>query len=96
MILGIWDGHDAGAAIVDGNQIKIAVNEERLTRKKLDIGFPYESIKCCIKYLKLKPSDIDIIAISTSDFSKTITQVMPSLKDKYYLFRRRVNYPKKI
>jgi len=30
-VLGIWDGHDAGACIVEGSEIKIAVNEERFT-----------------------------------------------------------------
>jgi len=94
MILGIWDGHDAGAAIVDGNEIKVAVNEERLTGKKLDVGFPTESIKCCLGYLNLKPSDIDIVVTCTSDFSKTLTRVFPSMKDKYYLLRRRKIYPR--
>lgn len=94
MILGIWDGHDAGAAIVDGKEIKVAVNEERLTRRKLDVGFPKESIKCCLDYLKLKPTDIDTIATCTSDFSKTLTRLIPSLKDRYYLLRRRKIYPR--
>ncbi len=94
MILGIWDGHDAGAAIVDGNEIKVAVNEERITRKKLDVGFPTESIKCCLNYLKLRPDDIKTVAACTSDFSKTLTRAFPSLKDKYYLLRRRKVYPK--
>jgi len=94
MILGIWDGHDAGAAIVDGNEIKVAVNEERLTRRKLDVGFPSESIKCCLNYIDLKPADIEKIACCTSDFSKTLTRVFPSMKDRYYLLRRRMIHPR--
>jgi len=94
MILGVWDGHDAGAAVIDGNEIKVAVNEERLTRRKLDVGFPKESIKCCLEYLNLKPENIDTVAACTSDFSKTLTRVFPSMKDKYYLLRRRKSYPK--
>ena len=31
-ILGIWDGHDAGSAIIEDNDIKVAINEERITR----------------------------------------------------------------
>ncbi len=88
-ILGIWDGHDAGACIVSGKEILIAVNEERLTKRKLDVGFPYHSIKLCLNYLKLKPTDIGVIALSTSDFAKTLTRYLPSLKEKYYHFRRR-------
>ncbi len=94
MILGIWDGHDAGAAVIDGNDIKVAVNEERLTRRKLDVGFPRESVRCCLEYMGLKPSDITDVAACTSDFSKTLTRVFPSMKDRYYLLRRRQTYPR--
>jgi len=94
MILGIWDGHDAGAAIVEDNRILVAVNEERLTRKKLDVGFPKESIICCLDYLNLKPNNIESVCTCTSDLSKTLTRVFPRLKDRYYLLRRRKKYPR--
>lgn len=88
-ILGIWDGHDCGAAIVEGNEIKVAVNEERFTKRKLEVGFPQYSIKCCLDFLGLKPTDISHIAITTTDFAKTLTRILPSMKENYYLFRRR-------
>jgi carbamoyltransferase len=88
-ILGIWDGHDCGAAIVEGNEIKVAVNEERFTRRKLEVGFPENSIKCCLDFLGLKPTDISHIAITTTDFAKTLTRIFPRMKENYYLFRRR-------
>ena len=46
--LGIWDGHDAGAALVEGDRIVFAVNEERLSRRKLEVGFPFRSIRACL------------------------------------------------
>jgi len=88
-ILGIWDGHDCGAAIIEGKEIKVAANEERFTRRKLEVGFPENSIKCCLDFLGLKPKDISHIAITTTDFAKTLTRVFPKLKENYYLFRRR-------
>ena len=88
-ILGIWDGHDCGAAIVEGKEIKVAVNEERFTKRKLEVGFPENSIRCCLDFLQLKPTDISEIAITTTDFAKTLTRVFPRLKENYYLFRRR-------
>jgi len=88
-ILGIWDGHDCGAAIVENNEIKVAVNEERFTRRKLEVGFPEHSVKACLKFLDLKPTDISHVAITTTDFAKTLTRVVPKLKENYYLFRRR-------
>jgi len=92
MILGIWDGHDSGAAIIENNEIKVAINEERLTRKKLDVNFPERSIMACLNYLGLKPSDIDYVAVSTSDLAKTITRMFPDIKREYYLIRRRKIY----
>jgi len=89
-ILGIWDGHDAGAAIIKGNKILVAINEERITRRKLYVGFPVNSIKACLDYLKIKPSDIQAVAVSTSDFAKTFTRYFPSSKENYYKFRRRM------
>ncbi len=88
-ILGIWDGHDSGAAIIKENEILVAINEERLTRRKLEIKFPYKSIQACLDYLKIKHSDISEIAISTSDPAKTLARIAPSTKDEYYLIRRR-------
>ena len=54
-VLGIWDGHDAGACIVKDEKIIVAINEERLTKRKLDVGFPRESIKACLRYANLRP-----------------------------------------
>jgi carbamoyltransferase len=89
LILGIWDGHDAGTALIEGNEIKFAINEERLTRKKLHIGFPYESIRATLSYLNLKPSDIDIIAVSGSQLSRILARQFPFLDEESYKFRRR-------
>ena len=88
-VLGIWDGHDCGAAIVKGREVKVAVNEERFTRRKLEIGFPKHSIQCCLDFLNLKSMDIDTIAITTTDLAKTLTRVFPGVKENYYQFRRR-------
>lgn len=88
-ILGIWDGHDSGAAIVKDNEILVAINEERLTRRKLEIKFPHKSIEACLNYLKLNHSDISEIAVSTSDPAKTLARIVPSTKEEYYVIRRR-------
>ncbi len=93
--LGIWDGHDSGAAIVKDNRILFAINEERLTRRKLEVAFPEKSIRACLDYLALDPAEITHIGISTSDFAKTLTRVFPSFKEEYYLIRRRKKEPKR-
>lgn len=91
--LGIWDGHDAGAALVKGDQIVFAINEERLRRRKLEVGFPGRSIKACLDYGGIPESAITEVAISTSDPAKTLTRLAPSLREEYYLLRRRKKTP---
>ncbi|MBF0465350.1 MAG: hypothetical protein HQK88_12565 [Nitrospirae bacterium] len=88
-ILGIWDGHDAGAAIIEDNRVLVAINEERLSRRKLEAGFPVLSIKACLSALNLEPRDIKCVSSCTTDFSKTLTRAFPVLKEQYYLIRRR-------
>lgn len=95
-ILGVWDGHDSGAAIIKDNQILVALNEERLTRRKLEIHFPEQSIKECLRYLSLTPHDITQVAVSTYDFSKTLARIFPYTKEEYYLIRRRKKVPGRI
>ncbi len=88
-ILGIWDGHDSGAALVSDGKIVFAANEERFTRLKLDVAFPEHSIREALKFAGITPADVAVVAISTTDFSKTLTRVFPGLKRRYYEIRRR-------
>jgi carbamoyltransferase len=92
-ILGIWDGHDAGAALLAGGRLVAAVNEERLTRRKLEIRFPHASIASCLAIAGIDAGAIDIVAASTSDIAKTLTRLLPSAKERYYLVRRRKAEP---
>ena len=53
-ILGISIGHDSGAAVVIDGNLVAAINEERLSRKKLHIGFPTQSIDKVLEISNLK------------------------------------------
>ena len=92
-ILGIWDGHDSGAAVIKDDRILAAINEERLTRRKLEIRFPARSVMECLRYCNLQPGDIKQVAVSTFDVSKTMARILPSTKEEYYLIRRRKKAP---
>lgn len=92
-IMGVWDGHDSGCAIIRDNQVVVAINEERLSRQKLDVCFPVKSIQACLRFAKLHPADIKHIAVSTFDLSKTLTRICPALKEEYYLIRRKKKKP---
>ncbi len=92
-ILGVWDGHDSGAALLVDGTIVAAVNEERLSRRKLEVRFPAASIRACLDIAGLEPRAVDVVAACGSDVSKTLARVVPSTKESYYLIRRRLVPP---
>jgi carbamoyltransferase len=92
-VLGIWDGHDAGAALLHDGRVVFAVNEERLTRRKLEVRFPSHSIRACLSFTHLHPTEIDLVAVSTSDPAKTLGRWWPGSKEQYYAVRRRQKAP---
>ncbi len=87
-ILGIWDGHDSGVALVKGQTLCFAINEERLSGRKSDAAFPLLSIQAALQHEGIGPDDIHAIAFSTSDFTKTLTRFFPTIKERYYALRR--------
>ena len=88
-ILGVWDGHDAGAALLVNGRVVAAVNEERYSRRKLEVQFPIRSIRACLDISGVAASAIDIVAGSTTDIAKTIERWLPWTKEQYYAVRRR-------
>ena len=90
MILGVWDGHDAGACIVENGRVTVASNEERFTRRKLEPLFPFESINFCLQEAGIKPANIENVACCTSDFSLTFGRLFPKIKDNYWYVRERL------
>lgn len=90
IVLGIWDGHDSGAALIIDGKIVSAVNEERFTRRKQEIRFPYYSIQFCLSNSNIRTSDVDVIAFASSDVSNTISRTFPSVSEDYYHVRRRL------
>jgi carbamoyltransferase len=92
-ILGIWDGHDSGAALLENGRLRFAVNEERLTRRKLEIAFPTRSIDACLTNTGIRAYEIDVVAATTSDPAKTLGRLWPGSKERYYAVRRRKTPP---
>lgn len=67
-ILGINDGVISGSAVINRDgEICAAVNEERLIRKKMAIGFPAESISEVLRISAIDAADVSEIAIATFD-----------------------------
>lgn len=90
-ILGVWDGHDAGVAAVDvsSGDVLMAVNEERLTRRKLDVGFPRRAL--ALVTARLGPPDR--LVVPTTDPAKVLTRLLPFAARRYYALRRHKSRP---
>lgn len=64
IIIGISTSHDSGASLIIDNKLVFAISEERLSRKKMHIGFPFQSISLILKEYALSPRDVSAIGIA--------------------------------
>lgn len=64
-VLGISDHYISGAALVADGRLVAAVNEERLVRKKMAMGFPRRSIAEVLRIAGLSPRDVDVVAVAS-------------------------------
>ena len=85
IILGIHDGHDAGASLIKDGKIIAAINEERLNRTKLYLGIPQQAIDKVLQIANIEKNKIDAIALSgTSGLMANIGWENISFKKKIY------------
>ena len=64
VVLGLVDSqNDCGACIIKDGNILAAVNEERLTQKKLQGGFPKLSLDEVLDIAEFTYTDVDVIAV---------------------------------
>lgn len=64
-ILGISDHLTSGAALIEDGRVRVAINEERLARKKMVMGFPRLSIEACLRAANVRPEEIDLVAVAS-------------------------------
>ena len=76
-VLGVHSGHDSSACLFCDNQLVIAIEKERLSRKKHDSGEPIECIEYILKEAELEYSDIDLV-VRVNWFNSN------ELNDEYY------------
>ena len=89
-VLGIGQigGQDSSAVLLKDGEIKIAIEEERLTRIKHAGGFPNKSIEKILELEGIKLKDIDHIAIVDRPFYRFIRRITDWYIPKMF------NYPK--
>jgi carbamoyltransferase len=81
VILGINDGHHAGAALVVDGVLVSAVSEERLSRNKCEYGYPERAIAECLRLGGLDRADVTRVAVATK-----------SLPPKYFMTKRNTTF----
>lgn len=66
IILGINDipHHNTSAAVVINGKVVSAIEEERISRMKMDNGYPFGAIQAVLDQTGLTPEDIDLIALA--------------------------------
>lgn len=64
-VLGIHDGHNASACLLENGNISYCIQEERLTNQKNFFGFPERAIKKILELSLLSIDEIDYIAMAS-------------------------------
>ena len=83
IILGINAYHpDSSACLLIDGKIKIAIEEERLSRIKHWSGFPKLAIKECLRSQNILPNEIDVISINHNFYSNLFNKIKFVLSNK--------------
>jgi len=64
-VMGIHDGIDSSACLLDDGIVRYALQEERFSGTKEHNGFPFRSVQRILELAHLDASDIDEIALAT-------------------------------
>lgn len=65
-ILGVHDGHNASAALLEDGELTWAIQEERMVNSKNEPGMPYGAINHILKQVE----DIDMVVLATNFIHK--------------------------
>ena len=64
-ILGIHDGHNCGATLVSDGAVVASVSEERLSRRKNEVGYPTRAIENVLKIGGIDASELSEVAYAS-------------------------------
>ena len=70
-ILGIVEGHNCSAALLNNGQVVAVCFEERLSRLKNDFGYPKKSIEYCLSVAGITGADLDCVALVSKNLPLT-------------------------
>lgn len=73
-LLGVHRGHNASCAAMKDGKIIMACQEERFSRVKNDIGYPFQALSYVARMLNLSDDNVDRVAYTTKGFSSIFTK----------------------
>src|SRR6476619_3353554 len=83
--------HDSAAALVVDGVPVAAVQEERLSRRRNDAGFPLNAIEWCLDHATLEPGDLDAVVFyerSMLKFARILTCTLRAFPRSWRSFPR--------
>jgi len=82
-ILGINPGHNGTAALLKDGKIIGCVSEERFSRLKNHVGFPFNSVKYLLEHFKINSSELDYVVLSTTGDLLKIGKIYDTFRETY-------------
>ena len=84
-ILSIHDGHYCGATLVQNGIVKSSVCEERISRKKNEVGYPKYSIEDVMRLSNVKSDEIDVVVFASlfPEIIRTVSALILVTEIKY-------------
>jgi carbamoyltransferase len=65
-VLGIHDGHNAAAVLLEDGVVRAGIQEERLCRVKNQAGFPHGSVRWVLESTGTDPASLDFVAMHST------------------------------
>ena len=73
-LLSVHRGHNASCAVMKNGKIIMACEEERFSRVKNDIGYPFHSLSYVARTLNLSNENVECVAYTTKGFPSIFTK----------------------
>ncbi len=73
-LLAVHRGHNASCAVMQNNKIIMACEEEKFSRVKNDIGYPFHSLSYAARVFELSNSNVERVAYTTKGFPSIFTK----------------------
>ncbi len=86
-VLGVHDGHNASACLIEDGHIRQCIQEERLTNRKNYFGFPLKSVEKILGLEKIGVEGLDFVAMASYHTPRLVERTTDSYKKQGSILR---------